>query len=97
MKAYVFFDTSFYLIEYEPFLGRNIRKYQKEFEKWFYTEKITFDNGKQHTISEPKKMCWGINEIFDWMREMSPTSNPIILENHLLGDKYDKKVPSMYF
>ena len=29
MKAYIFFDVSFYLIEFEPFLGTDIKDYQK--------------------------------------------------------------------
>lgn len=97
MKAYVSFGTIFYLIEFEPFMGKNIKKYQEEFEKYFYVEKVVFHNGKKYVNYEPKKMCWGIEEIFDWMREMSTTSNPRILGEYILGEKYDKKIPGMYF
>lgn len=59
MKAYVSFGTEFYLIEFEPFMGKNIKKYQKEFEKYFYVKKVKFHNGEKYVEYEPKK-CGGV-------------------------------------
>lgn len=56
MNAYVFFDTTYYLIEFVPFMGTNIKKYQKEFEKWYYEEITDVVNGKKKVLGyEPRK------------------------------------------
>ena len=103
MKAYVFFDTTFYLIEFKPFLGTDITKYQRKFEKWYYEEDYEIVNGKKigtgcfrqrHDL--PYKY-FGLEPIFDWMREVDPNSNPRVLEEHVFGDKYDKNIPAMCF
>ena len=97
MKAYIFFDISFFLIEFEPFLGTDIRKYQESFEDWFYIE--TSENMDEITTItyKPRKMCWGINEILEWMKRADLNSNPRVLEEHVFGDKYDKNIPAMCF
>lgn len=102
MKAYISFGATFYLVEFEPFMGKNIKKYQKEFEKWYYEEIVGVVNGKKKVLGyEPRKdlpyKYFDLEPIFDWMREMSPTSNPRVLEEHLFTDKFDKKIPGMYF
>ena len=97
MKAYVFFDTSFYLIQFEPFWGTDIRKYQESFEDWFYIETPENMDGRTTITYKPRKMCWGINEILEWMKITNSNSNPRVLEEYLFGDKYDKTMPAMYF
>lgn len=103
MKAYIFFDISFFLIEFEPFLGTDIREYQKKFDEWYYEEDYEIVNGKKigtgcfrqrHDL--PYKY-FDLEPIFDWMREIDPNSNPRVLEEHVFGDKYDKNIPAMCF
>lgn len=97
MKARVDFDTYGVVIEFEPFMGKNIRKYQEEFERYFYKEIKESLNGKESIGYVPKKMCWGIQEIIDWMKEMSPMSNPRVISTYQCGEKYDKSLPAMFF
>lgn len=97
MRARVEFDTYGVVIEFEPFMGEDISKYQEEFEKYFYVEIEENFKGKKATGYIPKKMCWGIQEIFDWMKEMSPLSNPRVISTYKRGEKYDKTLPEMSF
>lgn len=54
-------------------------------------------DGRTTITYKPRKMCWGINEILEWMKRADSNSNPRVLEEHLYGDKYDKTTPAMYF
>lgn len=81
--------------------GKNIRKYQKEFEKWYYEEREEVIYGVKTIIYAQRKdlpyKYFDITPIFDWMKEMSPMSNPRVISMYQRGEKYDKSLPEMSF
>lgn len=101
MRARVEFDTYGVIIEFEPFMGKNIRKYQEEFEKWYYEEREdTFYGVTDIFYAQRKDLPYeyfDITPIFDWMKEMSPLSNPRVIGTYQRGEKYDKSLPAMFF
>lgn len=101
MKIIVDFAQSWYLLEFEPFLGKRASKYQKAFEKWYYEEYSEIIDGKR-LIGRRKRSdlayeYFDINPIIDWMKEVSPNSNPKVIGHYILGEEYDKKLPTLYF
>lgn len=50
-----FFGATYYLIEFEPFMGEDIKKYQKAFEKWYYEAETEMINGKKYTCYVQRK------------------------------------------
>lgn len=98
MQIYVFFETKFYLLDFQPFLGKSVAKYQEEFEEWLYEDVTIFDNGEEFILCKPKKMDWGINEFLEWIQETSPFEGaPRILEEHAVGEKFDENIPIISF
>ncbi len=101
MKIVVDFAQSWYIVEFNPFLGKNGNKYQKEFEKWYYEEYTETIEGKKlvgkRKRSDLPYKVFDITPIVDWMKEVSPDANPIVIDYGEWDTKYDKKLPAMYF
>lgn len=101
MKLVVDFAQSWYLIEFEPFLGNRASKYQKEFEKWYYEEYTEVIQGiklvGRRKRSDLSYKYFDITPIIDWIKEKSPTSNPRVLEHGGMDTKYDRRLPTLYF
>lgn len=101
MKGVIDFAVCWYLIEFEPFLGSDIKKYQEEFEKWYYEEYTEVIEGEKLVIKRKRSdlpyKVFDITPIIDWMKEISPASNPIVIDYGEFGTEYDKKLPAMYF
>ena len=101
MKIVVDFAQSWYLVEFEPFLGKRASKYQKEFEKWYYEEHTEIIEGKKYVERRKRANLpykyFDITPIVDWMKEVAPNSNPRVLERGGWGAEYDKHLPTLYF
>lgn len=101
MKLVVDFAIGWYLIELEPFLGTKAARYQKEFEKWYYEEHSEIIEGKKLTCyrqrSDLPYKVFDINPIIDWINEVSPNSNPKVIQEGGWGLDYDKKLPTLHF
>lgn len=101
MKIIIDFAVCWYLIEFEPFLGSDIKKYQEEFEKWYYDETIEYIGNERCIVfkqrSDFQYECFDITPIIDWIKEVAPNANPKVLKYCSTGSKYDKSLPSMHF
>lgn len=101
MKIIVDFTQDLYLVEFEPFLGTNIERYQEEFDKWYYEEESEIVEGKKMTVfkqrSDLNYKYFDINVITDWMKEVAPNSNPKVIQSYVRGQKYDKSLPKLNF
>lgn len=101
MTMNVDFATHIDEIEFEPFLGKRAKAYQKAFEKWYYEETIEYVNGKKCIVEKQRKdlpyTCFGVNVIFDWMKEVAPNSNPKLIKEFIGRKSHNKKLPSICF
>lgn len=101
MRMNVDFATHIYEIEFEPFLGTNSKEYQENFEKWYYEEVTEYINGEKYIIlkqrNDLKYDSFGIDVIFDWMKEFSPNSKPRIIKQFIGRKGYNSKLPSINF
>lgn len=101
MKVIVDFTQDWYLIEFEPFLGEQIEKYQEEFEKWYYEEHSEIIEGKKLTCMRQRSdlpyKFFDITPIIDWMKEVAPNSKPRVIKHYVWGEKYDKSLPKLNF
>lgn len=95
MKVIVDFAVYGSLIEFKPFLGNDIKVYQKEFEKWYYD----FDqNGRIiGQRSDLQYEFFDVYVIIDWIKEVAPESNPILLEETINFADIDRSLPAMCF
>lgn len=88
-------------IEFEPFLGKRAKAYQKAFEKWYYEEVVADIGGKQFIVMQQRSTlpytCFDVNVIFDWMKEVSPDSNPRLIKEFMGRKEHNRKLPSMCF
>lgn len=97
-KVNIDFASYIDVIEFEPFLGEDIDKYQEAFNSWYYEEEPSGFGGtvfKQR--SDLKYKIFDVNVIIDWIKEVAPNSNVKILQRELEPGKEDKRLPSMYF
>lgn len=101
MKLVVDFAISWYLIEFEPFLGKRAARYQKEFEKWYYEEHSEIIEGKKlicfRQRSDLPYKVFDVTPIVDWMKEVAPNSNPKVLQEGGWELDYDKRLPTLHF
>lgn len=93
MKVNIGFAQYVAVIEFEPFLGEDIEKYQKEFEKWYFIKKGRL------IIQNPKLNydCFDAQVIIDWLKIASPKCRARIVEPFLNVGEEDTTLPYMYF
>lgn len=94
MKLVVDFAISWYLIEFEPFLGTKASRYQKEFEKWYYEEHSEIIEGKRLTCMRKRSdlpyNVFDIIPIIDWINEVASNANPRVLKYCTNGENIIK-------
>ena len=95
LKVIVDFATYGSLIEFDPFLGDDIELYQKAFEEWYYEESQGGRLLRQR--SDLKYTTFGVDVIIDWIKEVSPNSNPVVLERLIEFPNIDRNIPALYF
>lgn len=95
MKVNIDFAQYVSVIEFEPFLGEDIKEYQKAFEKWYFIV------NKKGVIIKPNPnlhyYCFDAQVIIDWLKIASPKCKAIIVEPFLKVGEEDKSLPYMYF
>lgn len=94
MKVVIDFATSASIIEFTPFLGDDIIKYQEKFEEWYYEED---DTGCASQRSDLNYTIFDVNVIIDWIKEVAPEANPVILVERIRPRDVDPSLPGMYF
>ena len=95
MKVVVDFATYGSLIEFEPFLGNDIKEYQKEFEKWYYEFN---QNGRIiGQRSDLQYEYFDVYVVIDWIKEVAPEANPVLLEETINFADIDRTLPAMFF
>ena len=95
MKVSINFPTIASIIEFEPFLGDDMEKYQEQFDLWY---KYNFEpyrgeqnkDGKYHKIFDE-------NVVIDWIKEVAPESNPSVLVEEIKLEEVDSSLPGLYF
>lgn len=92
MKVNIDFAQYIAVIEFEPFLGEDIKKYQKEFEKW-YLQKVRSMKYKL----KPDDNVFDVQLVVDWLKIVSPDCKAKIVEPFLKVGEEDKSLPYMYF
>lgn len=101
MRMNVDFASHVDEIEFEPFLGEDSKKYQEEFEKWYYEEETVYVNGEPCIVEKQRSdltyECFDVNVILDWMKEVAPNSNPILIRETIGRKGYNKKLPTLHF
>ncbi|MBR2785944.1 MAG: hypothetical protein IKD76_00305 [Clostridia bacterium] len=99
MKVVIGFPTMASIIEFEPFLGNNIEVYREAFDNWYYEEVPSIYMGgticKQR--SDLNYTTLDVNVIIDWIKEVAPESNPVVLVEMMEPDDVDPALPGMYF
>ncbi|MBR2786129.1 MAG: hypothetical protein IKD76_01280 [Clostridia bacterium] len=97
MKVVIDFVTSASIIEFVPFLGNNIEEYKKAFEDWYYEViPIGFTKNRRQR-SDLKYDVFDVNVIIDWIKQVAPESNPVVLAEMMEPDDVDPALPGMYF
>ncbi|MBR2785947.1 MAG: hypothetical protein IKD76_00320 [Clostridia bacterium] len=94
MKVVIDFATSASIIEFIPFLGNDIKKYQEKFEEWYYEEDATGCSSQRSGLSYT---IFDVNVVIDWIKEVAPEANPVILVERMKPEDVDSSLPGMYF
>lgn len=94
MKVVIDFATSASIIEFLPFLGTQISKYQMEFEDWYYEEK---KKGCFSQRSDLPYEVFDVNVVIDWINEVAPEAKPRIIVEEISPNEVDPTLPSMCF
>ena len=97
LKINIDFAQYVAIIEFEPFLGECIDEYQKAFENWFYEKRETKTGTTISMRSRFHYKCLDANVIIDWIKEVSPKSNPRIIAPFIEVGQEDSTLPTLYF
>jgi len=101
MRMNVDFASHIDEIEFEPFLGENAEEYQKAFEAWYYEETVVYVDGEKCIVEQPRKELpytyFDVTVIFEWMKEVAPSSNPRLIKETIGRKGHNKKLPSIHF
>lgn len=95
MKVNIDFAQYIAVIEFEPFLGDDIKAYQKAFNSWFFIV-----NKKGTIIKQNPNLNYDYFDaqvIIDWLKTASPKCKARIVEPFLNVGEEDKSLPYMYF
>lgn len=95
LKVIVDFATFGSLIEFTPFLGEDIELYQKAFEDWYYEEARGGRILKQR--SDLKYTTLNVDVVIDWIKEVAPNSNPVIIKRVISFPDIDRTIPALCF
>lgn len=95
MKVMVDFALHGSLIEFTPFLGDDIEEYQKAFEDWYYGETAKSKCRKKR--SDLNYEYFNVDVVIDWIKEVAPEANPVLLEKEIGFSDIDRTIPAMYF
>lgn len=94
MKVNIGFAQYVATIEFKPFLGENIEKYQEAFEDWYYEE---VEEGVRQQRSDLNYEVFDTQVIIDWMLEVAPRCDAKIIEPFLKVGEEDESLPYMCF
>lgn len=94
MRVVIDFATCASIIEFAPFLGEDIEQYQEKFEEWYY-EKTPYGCYSQR--SDLNYEIFDVNVVIDWIKEIAPEANPIIIAEEINPNDVDPSLPGMYF
>ena len=92
MKVNIDFAQYIAVIEFEPFLGEDIRKYQKEFQKWYFQRER-----KMKYKEKLEKDIFDANLVVEWLKIASPNCKAKIVEPFLKIGEEDKGLSYMCF
>lgn len=97
MKINVGKSVSIDVIEFEPFLGNDVEKYQTEFQKWFF--EIVYIDGLPYGVPKSTLHYEKLDGIpvVDWMNEVAPESKAKIVAKNIFPGQEDKTLPYMCF
>lgn len=95
MKVNIDFAEYVAVIEFEPFLGEDIKAYQKAFNSWFFIV-----NKKGTIIKQNPNLHYDYFDaqvIIDWLKIASPKCKAKIVEPFLKVGEEDSTLPYMCF
>lgn len=94
MKVNIDFAQYVSTIEFKPFLGEDIEKYQEAFEEWYFEE---VEEGIREQRSDLDYEVFDTQVIIDWLLEASPKCDAKIIESFLKVGEEDESLPYMCF
>lgn len=98
MKVNVAFDYGVNVIEFEPFMGEDIEKYQKAIEDYYYEESEDEDG---EMVIQLKKCFdysyFGLEHIVMWFEKVAPNSGIHVVARDIPNGKEDKSLPYICF
>ena len=80
MKVNIDFAAYIAVIEFEPFLGEDVKKYQKEFEKW-YLQRIRKMKYKKNNDNK----IFDANLIVEWLKSACPNCKAKKVKSFLIS------------
>ena len=95
MKVNIDFAQYICVIEFEPFLGEDIKEYKKAFEVWYLKKKKNGCNVKVRP--EHNYKVFDAQVIIDWLKIASPKCKARVIEPFLDIGEEDKDLPYMCF
>lgn len=95
MKVIVEFPMILSMIQFNPFLGKDIELYQQAFEKWYSKNYAPF-TGKRNKKGEYNETL-DTYVIINWIKEVAPEAMPIMLVEELDESQAEPSLPRMYF
>ena len=97
MKVNVGFAVYIDVIEFKEFMGKNIDKYKKAFEDWYYEEVIKYGFPVLQQRSDLTYKYFNTDVVIDWMNEVAPECNARIIQHKIEPGKEDTSLPYMCF
>lgn len=97
MKINVDFAVCVDVIEFEEFMGKDINKYKKNFENWYFEVVEKFGIPVRQQRSTLKYKYFNSQPIVDWMNEVAPGCNARIIAKDVIPGQEDTSLPYMYF
>lgn len=94
MKVNISFAQYVATIEFQPFLGEDIEKYQEAFEEWYLEE---VEEGIREQRSDLDYEVFDTQVIIDWLLKASPECDAKIIEPFLKIGEEDESLPYMCF
>ncbi len=98
LRVNVSFDYGVNVIEFEPFMGEDIEKYQRAIEDYYYEESKDEDG---ELVIQLKKCFdysyFGLEHIIMWFEKVAPNCGINIVEENIPHGREDKSLPYICF
>lgn len=95
MRVVIGFPMLSSIIEFEPFLGEDIKLYQEKFDEW-YSKNFTPYKGLRNKKGDYDEI-FDANVVINWIKEVAPEANPMMIVEEMNPDDVDPSLPGMYF